>query len=204
VPLTPDQDHRMNIEIRSRGVLRYSYFTTTTVVVGILSMVVSWVFILNTKGPSGDNPGGPPTANPTTSKPAPAGARLGDLGPVEPNPSIEEVSTSQLSGKPLAGSIVFSLNNERHLTSAYLLAGSFTRLHGILGLDDRSNSAAAVSFVLVADGRTILTYNARVGQQRNFSLDVAGVRQLEIRVSSTGSDVCCAEAVVAGPWLVGA
>lgn len=73
-------------------------------------------------------------------------------------------------------------------TMTYNLNGDYSKLSGIVGIDDNSISATGVNVSIVGDGNTLYHWTVGTGQApEKFSVNVNGVHNLQIVLDSSNS-----------------
>jgi hypothetical protein len=100
-----------------------------------------------------------------------------------------------LDGKPLSlGGKTYARGLAIHskTTLRYRIAGEFTRLKAVMGIDDSVCRQYGVRVVISGDGKALFEGDVRgTDAPRPLDLDVAGVRDLEILVDFGGDLDSC-------------
>jgi len=106
-----------------------------------------------------------------------------------------------MNGQRLFHAIAFpSLAAGVPKSSTYAIGGAgATRLQGTMGIDDESETKAAVVMVVVGDGRVLLRQTVKPGEAPRIDVDIAGVDQLELEVEPppafASGAACCVSAI---------
>ena len=83
----------------------------------------------------------------------------------------------------------------------YDIAGRFSTLHGVIGLDDESACGDGAFFVVKGDGRELFRSNKMYSTQKQIiEVDVSGVQNLQL-VLEQGGNKDCDHGDWANAWL---
>ena len=78
-----------------------------------------------------------------------------------------------------------------HAPSTYMydLGGKWNSFTATVGLQDGAFDTARARFRVIGDGKSLFkSRNLRVGNSQSISVDVSGVKELELKVESTGAN----------------
>lgn len=87
----------------------------------------------------------------------------------------------KMDGTTYSNGLQFVGGASSNETMTYNLNGDYSKLTGIVGIDDNSSSASGIDVTIVGDGNTLYSWTVGSGQSPEpFSVNVEGVRNLQI------------------------
>ena len=129
-------------------------------------------------------PGSPLTATPTlTVASTPASAPLSSL---KGTGSCGSVTSGSVNGTSLTTGIRCESYSKEE-TTFWILGRGLSRLKGVVGIDDSSDSSSRVKVTVTADGKPLVDQVVSYGQSVNLDADVSGVLRLEVTVSDANA-----------------
>lgn len=141
----------------------------------------------------------PTTSSPTSSTPPAAPAYLDELGGPGSGP-VTMGGTTYGHSISASACTIFS----KQPTYAWSLDGRYSRLTGVVGQDDGSESREAVLRLVVrGDGRTLASRTVRYGQTSSLGVSVAGVQRLTVSFTEVECAPGEGAALVLGSGKVG-
>ncbi|MDP9905604.1 PASTA domain-containing protein [Arthrobacter bambusae] len=128
--------------------------------------------------------GSPLTAAPTlTVASTPASSPLSAL---KGTGSCGSVTSGSVNGTAITTGVRCA-GYSKEETTFWILGRGLSRLKGVVGIDDSSNSKARVKVTITADGKPLVDQEISYGQSVNLDADVSGVLRLELKVSDANA-----------------